>query len=671
MNFSQRILPVLFVVLSFMGAGAALANPGDIEWRPVTPEELAMKAPKVEPDADAEAIFWEVRIDDSSDDLSMQHYVRVKIFTDRGREKYSKFDIPFTRRMKIKDLAARVIKPDGSAIEIGKQDIVEREIIKAGGVKVKAKSFAIPSLEAGSIVEYRYREVISDAGAAGMHLKFQRDIPVQTLSYYYKPYSKKAPNYKSFNFADTQFVEGEKGFWVATRKNTPAFKEEPRMPPDDQVIPWILLQATRINIAEFSSFSLIFSFKDPSNPTGYWAAVSMEKKVWWEFMTKPDKEIKRVAEELTASASTPEAKLDKLYEFCQTQIRNTSFDPTLTDDERKKLPANKSVADVLKHKHASAQFTDLLFGALANALGFETRVAFCSDRSELFFKPDMANEAFLHPGAVAVKVGTDWKFYDPGVKFLPPGMLVWYEEGVYALLVGEGNTTWAKTPFSGHDKSLTKRSAKLELLEDGTTEGEVRIEYQGQPGLIYKLDNYDDSDTKREENIKNEVKARMSTAALSNIRIENINDSRKPVVVSYNIRVPGYAQKTGKRLFLQPSFFEHGESALFSSPDRKYDVYFHYPWSESDDIDFQLPPGYALDNAEKPAAIFAGATSQYNIQMGLTTDQRTLVVHRQFYFGGGGNIILPPSSYPQIKALFDRLQKNDEHTITLKQAASN
>jgi hypothetical protein len=654
-----------------MGAGAALANPGDFEWRPVTPEELAMKAPKVEPDADAEAIFWEVKIDDSSDDLSMQHYVRVKIFTDRGREKYGKFDIPFTRGMKIKDIAARVIKPDGSAIEIGKQDIVEREIIKAGGVKVKAKSFAIPSLEAGSIVEYRYREVISDAGAAGMHLKFQRDIPVQTLSYSYKPYSKKAPNYKSFNFTDTQFVEGEKGFWVATRKNIPAFKEEPRMPPEDQVIPWILLQATRINIAEFSAFSLIFSFKDPSNPTGYWAAVSMEKKVWWEFMTKPDKEIKRVAEELTASAATPEAKLDKLYEFCQTQIRNTSFDPTLTDDERKKLPANKSVADVLKHKHASAQFTDLLFGALANALGFETRVAFCADRSELFFKPDMANEAFLHPGAIAVQVGTDWKFYDPGVKFLPPGMLVWYEEGVYALLVGEGNTTWAKTPFSGHDKSLTKRSAKLKLLEDGTTEGEVRIEYQGQPGLIYKLDNYDDSDTKREENIKNEVKARMSTAELSNIRIENVNDSRKPMVVSYNIRVPGYAQKTGKRLFLQPSFFEHGESALFSSPDRKYDVYFHYPWSESDDIDFQLPPGYAPDNAEKPGPIFAGATSQYNIQMGLTTDQRTLVVHRQFYFGGGGNIILPLSSYPQIKALFDRLQTNDEHTITLKQAASN
>jgi hypothetical protein len=97
--------------------GASAHPVGDVDWRAVTAEELAMKTPKVEPDADAEAIFWEVRIDDSSDDLSMQHYVRVKIFNDRGREKYSKLDIPFTRKTKIKDIAARVIKPDGSPVE--------------------------------------------------------------------------------------------------------------------------------------------------------------------------------------------------------------------------------------------------------------------------------------------------------------------------------------------------------------------------------------------------------------------------------------------------------------------------------------------------------------------------------------------------------------------------
>jgi len=39
--------------------------------------------------------------------------------------------------------------------------------------------------------------------------------------------------------------------------------------------------------------------------------------------------------------------------------------------------------------------------------------------------------------------------------------------------------------------------------------------------------------------------------------------------------------------------------------------------------------------------------------------------------GGGGNIILPVSTYSQLKTVFDLLQKNDEHTITLKQAAAN
>lgn len=147
---SPYFLALLLALVCSLGVTPAGAAAGDNDWRLVTPEEIALRTAKVEADADAEAIFWEVRIDDSSDDnLSMQHYVRVKIFTERGREKYSKFDIPFSKRMKIKGLAARVIKSDGSIVEIGKQDIIEREIVKAGGVK--AKSIAMPALEVGAI----------------------------------------------------------------------------------------------------------------------------------------------------------------------------------------------------------------------------------------------------------------------------------------------------------------------------------------------------------------------------------------------------------------------------------------------------------------------------------------------------------------------------------------
>jgi hypothetical protein len=270
-----------------------------------------------------------------------------------------------------------------------------------------------------------------------------------------------------------------------------------------------------------------------------------------------------------------------------------------------------------------------------------------------------------------VKVRDGWKFFNPGTKFLPYGLLLWYEDDVWALLVGEKEYTWIRVPFSEADKSLSRRNGKFKLLEDGTLEGDVTIEYAGQSAVTYRIDNYEKSDNKREEDLKEDIKRRMSTAEVSSVSIENLNDPNKPLVEKFKIRVPQYAQKTGKRLFLQPSFFEYGEPSLFSSATRKYDIYFHYAWSQDDQVEFELPAGYALDNAERPSAFSAGDISAYKISIGVTKDQRTLMLHREFFFGGGGSLVFPQTSYNQVKLLFDQLQKNDEHTITLKQTTAS
>jgi hypothetical protein len=91
-------LAAVCLLACFSDAGFAQ----DKDWRPVTPTELAAK-PVVEPDADAEAIFWEVRVDDSSaEELALKHYVRVKIFTERGRDQFSRHDVVFTKGTKVK-----------------------------------------------------------------------------------------------------------------------------------------------------------------------------------------------------------------------------------------------------------------------------------------------------------------------------------------------------------------------------------------------------------------------------------------------------------------------------------------------------------------------------------------------------------------------------------------
>ncbi len=263
----------------------------------------------------------------------------------------------------------------------------------------------MPNIEPGVIIEYRYREVIEDGSAKGMRLAFQRDIPVQNLSYYYKPYNKQEPDFQTFNMSKTNFVKDKDGFYLASQTNVPSFKDEPRMPPEDQVRPWMLLQGIRIGIVDVSAFSMAFSIKDPGNPVQYWGAVSGEKAPLVQFINKPNKDIKKAAEEITASASTPEEKLRKLYDFCQMQIKNSTFDPAITDEQRKDAAKNKSFADILKNKIGGAKDITLLFGAMANSLGLETRIAFLGDRSEMFFNPKMTNDSFLHLDAVGVKIG--------------------------------------------------------------------------------------------------------------------------------------------------------------------------------------------------------------------------------------------------------------------------
>jgi hypothetical protein len=207
------------------------------------------------------------------------------------------------------------------------------------------------------------------------------------------------------------------------------------------------------------------------------------------------------------------------------------------------------------------------------------------------------------------------------------------------------------------------------LNEDGTLEGDVRIEYTGHLGYDKKEYNDDDPPDKREQYLVEMIKRQMSTAELSNIKIENVTDPVKPFIYSFHIKVPSYAQRTGKRLFLQPAFFQHGIAALFPTSERKHPIYFHYPWSEEDMVVIDLPVGYDLDNADSPNSFAIDQIGKYEVNLGITKDHRTLEYRRKFFFGAQERIIFGQDVYPTLKKVFDAVYDADNHTISLKQAA--
>lgn len=625
----------------------------DKEWRPITPAELSMTSAKVQPDADAEVLFWEVRVDDSnSQSMVMKHYIRVKVFTERGREKYSKVDIPFMKNIRIKNILARVIKPDGSITDLTKNDVFEREIAKTDKIKVMAKSFAVPNIEKGVIFEYKYQEVYSYGSAEDMRMTFQHDVPIQTISYYFKPHQN--ASYLTFNM-DNKFVKDKGGFYRATMDNVPAIRSEPHMPPEDEVRSWLLLYYTN-------------DLKATS--TDFWSRAGGYIVRSWGIKDtlKPGKELKAAAAEIAAGATSPDDQMAKLYEFCKTKIKNISYDTSMTEEQKDEIKPNKSPSDTYKKLQGRDTEINELFASLATALGHEARLAFGGDKSQMFFNPNRAHESFIHFSSIAVKINGRWKYYSPGDRFIPYGMIGWNEEDTGVLLLGYKDYITTETPNSDSDDSVAKRTGRFKLAEDGTLTGTVKVEYTGHLSTRYKLDNYKEADHKREENLKDEIKARMSTAEIKNISIENFADPDKNFTYQYEVSIPNYAQRTGRRLFLQPGYFEYGSTPVFATEDRKYPIFFHFPWSENDDIQITLPKGYELENADAPQTLAdTSKISLLDIKMSWNKADNILAYKRVFEFGNNGSTFFTVGNYKAVKGLFDAFHKNDTHMLTLRQ----
>src|SRR5262249_60349380 len=96
---------------------------------------------------------------------------------------------------------------------------------------------------------------------------------------------------------------------------------------------------------------------------------------------------------------------------CQERHTNNNTDDTTarTQQEHKTPRATPPPADTIKRGYGNGRDIDLLFGALATAAGFETRLINLPDRGDIFFNPNIADNYFLSVYDVAGKDGADCK----------------------------------------------------------------------------------------------------------------------------------------------------------------------------------------------------------------------------------------------------------------------
>jgi hypothetical protein len=625
------------------------------EWKPIDPAELGLKEPKVQRGADVEALFWEVRVTDDMNSVAdvattFHHYIRLKIFTERGRERLSTVDIPYASDVEVRDVAARTIRPDGSIVELTPSDVTRRTLVKPGDLKVKAVSFAAPAIERGAIVEYRWREVHRVSLAQNLVLPFSRDVPAHTVRYYFRRLD--IPGHAmvvwSLNGQLPPSVRQRDGSSMIALANVDADIDEDYPTPSLERRPSIFISYLALDRWQ--------SMEDFLRGFG--------KRLFEEYAQRsaPNDAIRALATTAIAGAASDAAKVAALVRVARSTIRRVDVD-TAPPEDRRKARDVRTAADVLKERIGTADDVVALFVALASAVDLDARVVAAASRAEIFERSMKPHPYFLRGRLVAVRSGSDWIFADPTNEYAAKGQLRWEYQDQRVLITDRREPQFERTPMEPPSYSVKLRTGTFKLLEDGTLEGEASLEYTGHWAETFREQEDQDAIAQREKDLRDLVTRRLPGANISDIKLEHVTDLAAPYTARYRVRVPGFAERIASGLSLKPSFFQRGIEPLFTSVERKSNIYFPFGWTEEDVVTIELPSGYTVDATAFPKPVNIGA-ARYEAR--LEVSGQRLVYRRTLALGTDGIFFNAAVAYPPLRGFFEGVRRTDAHTIVLR-----
>lgn len=633
------------ILLCLLATCAAVLPAKAEDWLPVTQAELKMTSEPKAPGAPA--IYLYRQVDRNDNGPSEFDYARIKIFTEEGR-KYANVEIPFLKETeKIRGIQARTIRPDGSIVNFDGK-VYEKTIVKAKGIKYLAKTFTMPDVQVGSIIEYRYQEDWQSGYVFDSHWILSEDLFTKHAKFSLKPYAQFALrlSWPPGLPPGTNPPQSDHGLFRMESNDVPAFQTEDYMPPENEL-----------------KYRVDFVYITNPNPEKdfdkFWKQVGQQ---WYRetnaFVDKR-KAMEQAVSEIVEANDAPEVKLRKIYARTQ-QVRNLSFEQEKSEQEekREKLKNINNVEDVWKRGYGSSLDINWLFLALARAAGFQADPVDVSSRNVYFFDSKLMNPSQLNANVVLVKLDGKDLYLDPGTAFTPFGILRWDETSVKGLRIDKDGGSWITTPWPQPSESRIERKAMLQLTDSGSLEGKATITYTGLEALWRRTEERDEDAAARKKYLEDQVREYIPVAV--DVELTNQpewNSSAPALVAEFDLKVPGWASAAGHRTLLAVGLFGGVEKHTFEHADRVYPICFKFPYEDDDEVSISLPAGWQVGNIPKAQNVDLKATTY-----SLTVENKNgrLQVKRQLMLNIG---LVETRKYPILRNFFQAVRTGDEQQI--------
>lgn len=668
------------ILLAMVSVAGLIALPGRAQkFQEPTQEELRMTSDPMAPGAPAVYLYLEEKTDNGSHYVSC--YARIKVLSELGKE-WATVEIPYFAVLNgTPIIEARTIHSDGTVIPLsGKaSDLV---VVKTKSNNLKAAVFNLPSVEVGSILEYKWTvpmtgsHFIDEGNSSGDFYAtalsgqipdwdVQRRIYVHKAHFYYNPLIDLGDNdvtgiktasgtmrdgrtgtviYTQRLPTGSQVVRSQKGDFTLDIQNVPALNEEAYAPPADSF-----------------RYSVQFYLAPVTNGDQFWAGEIARWSRDLDQFASQTAEIKSTASEFASGLATPDAKARKLYDYVQS-LENTDFTRVKSQSERRQLrlkKAFKKAEDVLKEKSGSGNEIAALYLALARAAGLEAYGMQVTDRDRATFDPNYLTLDQLDSLIVMVRIDGKDIYLDPGQKLCPFGQLDWTH--VLAGGVSESSKARAYTPANQSKDAITAHAAELTVDAQGGVTGTVKILMNGPEALRWRQLNL----TAGPDEVKKQFNEVMRGVLPSGIggevdKFQGMETSAG--YLSAELKVSGQlGTVTSKRIILPGFPFSVGTHPQFVAEEkRERPVDLRFAEQVIDDVVYHLPAGFNVQSA--PAAAQLPWPEHAALVIKTQASAGTLDIKHIY---ARAFVLLDSKEYPALRDYYQKVSASDQQQIVL------
>jgi hypothetical protein len=614
--------------------------------------------------------------DEVADDPNNYHqvYMRIKILTDAGK-RFADVEIPYSRRnFRIESVSGRTVHADGTVIPFDGK-VFDKQVLKTrgdNGERVNVKSFTLPDVQVGSVIDYRYSLRYGDRVFYSPKWDVQTDLFQLKATFKFIPFEGllQFPHDRIGNgVAWTSFLPAgptpklhtlpgttlhsarQSNEWVDLEvKNIPALVSEPYMPPRDTV-----------------RYRVEFYYVIQGKPEEFWKD---EGKYWSkdvESFVGRKNGVDQAVAVATNGANSPEEKVRKIYEAVS-KLDNWNYQPEREAQEDKTLgiKTNHGAEDVLRQHGGRHDDLNRLLVAMARGAGLPASMMWVPSRDRNLFQPELLSAGQLTAEIAIVQLNGKDVFLDPGTKFCPYGMIDWRYSQVRGIRQSAGGkgTELANSSLPDYKTTMVQRLGLLHLTEDGKAEGTVKVGFYGQRAVDLRQEGGKTDAEGRKKLLEDELKSWLpGDSEVSLTGSPNWDEIEPHLGTAFNVSIP-LAVSSGKRWLVPMHVFQVNEKPRFAASTRLNPVYFDYLFREVDEVHLSLPAGMAPESMptdDKVMTDFAAyVTTQKPDGVNGVVSRRDLVM---------GGLLFPVANYGEVKGFFDKVRTGDEQPLLLKGTA--